>query len=168
MYWLDIYFFRDAEAKPLAAALQSERWAAARCVQTDAELALVLQRPRFSSNPAERERLLECLRTWQARVTLVSLGAQAPLHCRDSHDQKFLDLAYAAPASALLTKDKGLLAVHRAAQRVGLMILTPRQFADRLLALDERLESAEGLVPLLRNPLQVAARLGQTPRLKSP
>ena len=130
--WLDIHFFREPEAQSLAAALESPHWAAARCEQTDAELAAVLQRPRFCSSPAERSEMLEHLRSWQARTSLVRLKAQAPWRCRDPNDQKFLDLAIAARASVLLTKDKALLAVHRSARRDGLMILTPREFAERL------------------------------------
>ena len=129
--WLDIHFFRDATSQSLAAALESGRWGAARCEQTDAELAIVLQRPPFGSDPIERIRLLECLRRWQQRTPLVAAGAPAPWRCRDPHDQKFLDLAVAARASVLLTKDKALLAVNRSAGRAGLTILTPQQFAER-------------------------------------
>ncbi len=129
--WLDIHFFRDPASQSLAAALESSRWVAARCRQTDAELRLVLRRPQFHSNRADRSRLLECLRRWRAQTPLFLLHAQAPWRCRDPHDQKFLDLALAARASVLLTKDKALLAVHRSAGRHGLMILTPRQFTER-------------------------------------
>lgn len=129
--WLDIHFFRDAASQSLAAALESPLWGTARCEQTDAELSIVLQRPAFASDPAERTRLLECLRRWQQRTRLVAVCAPAPWRCRDPHDQKFLDLALAAGASVLLTKDKALLAVHRSARRDGLMILTPQQFTAR-------------------------------------
>jgi putative PIN family toxin of toxin-antitoxin system len=166
--WLDIHHFRDPQSEPLAAALQSPHWMAARCEQTDAELALVLQRPRFSSDPAERLRLLECLRSWQARTVLLSLGASAPTRCRDPHDQKFLDLAHAARACVLLTKDKALLALKRSALRHGLMIVTPRQFADELLPFDERLRPVERPVPLVRDPIQVSPGFGQAPGLQLP
>ena len=130
--WLDIYCFGDPVSRSLAAVLESARWTAARCEQTDAELAAVLQRERFSPTSAERFRWMECMRRWQTNTPLYSLREQAPYRCRDPHDQKFLDLALAARASALLTKDKALLAVRRSAIRYGLMILTPQQFMDRL------------------------------------
>jgi putative PIN family toxin of toxin-antitoxin system len=130
--WLDVHFFRDPDALRLAAALESRDFGTARCEQTDAELAAVLRRPRFDSGPAERSRLLECVRLWQARTPLFVVRAQAPWRCRDPHDQKFLDLASAACALVLLTKDKALLAVQRSARRDGLMILTPRQFATMM------------------------------------
>ncbi len=129
--WLDIHFFRDTACQSLATALDSSYWRAARCEQTDAELAIVLQRPPFGSDPTERIRLLECLRHWQQRTPLVAVCEPAPWRCRDPHDQKFLDLALAARASVLLTKDKALLAVHRTAHHDGLTILTPQQFHQR-------------------------------------
>jgi predicted nucleic acid-binding protein len=142
--WLDIHFFRDPQAKPLAVALESPHWATARCEQTDAELSLVLTRPPFGADPTERLRLLDCAQRWRARSLVFWLDAQAPYRCRDPHDQKFLDLAHVAQASLLLTKDKALLSVQRSARQHGLTILTPRQFA-RLLPLLERAEPAEHL-----------------------
>ena len=135
--WLDIHFFRDTASQSLATALESQHWGAARCEQTDAELAIVLQRPPFASDPTERIRLLQCLRRWQQRTLLVAVCAAAPWRCRDPHDQKFLDLARAAGASVLLTKDKELLAVHRSARQDGLMILTPQQFTERFCELGQ-------------------------------
>ena len=129
--WLDLFFFRDIESQSLAAALESPHWVAARCEQTDAELATVVQRPRFGSSPAESARLIECLRNWQARTLLLPLDAQAPCRCRDPDDQKFLDLAFAAGAAVLLTKDKALLSLSRESRHFGLAILTPRQFGRR-------------------------------------
>jgi predicted nucleic acid-binding protein len=143
--WLDIHYFRDPEAVPLAHALEALHWGTARCEQTDAELSLVLARPPFGADPAERLRLIDCLQNWQARSQLFSLDAQAPYRCRDPHDQKFLDLAHVAQASLLLTKDKALLSVQRSARQHGLTLLTPRQFAT-LLPLPERTEPAEHIV----------------------
>lgn len=129
--WLDIHYFLDRDSQSLAAALGSPGWVAARCKQTDAELGIVLRRPRFSPGPAERSRLRACLRQWQARTVLFALNGQAPCRCRDPDDQKFLDLAYSARAAVLLTKDKALLALTRKARRFGVAILTPREFASR-------------------------------------
>ena len=129
--WLDLFLFCDPASGPLARALAGPGWTAARCAQTDAELEAVLQRPRFSSSPEARLHWQARLARWQARVPLFRLGAQAPWICRDRDDQKFLDLAFATGAAALLTKDKALLAVNRQACRDGLSILTPNQFAGR-------------------------------------
>jgi putative PIN family toxin of toxin-antitoxin system len=129
--WLDLYYFHDFESLPLASALQSPRWAAVRCRETDAELRAVLRRPRFCSSPGESGRMREHLRAWQARARLVALRPQSACSCRDPDDQKYLDLALTAGAAVLLTKDKALLALSRRTRRLGLEILTPRQFGSR-------------------------------------
>jgi putative PIN family toxin of toxin-antitoxin system len=129
--WLDIHYFLDPESRSLGAALGSPHWVVARCQQTDAELAAVLRRPRFSPGPAERSHLRACLRRWQAAARLVALSGQAPCRCRDPDDQKFLDLAWSAQAAVLVTKDKALLALRRKARSFGLAILTPREFEGR-------------------------------------
>jgi putative PIN family toxin of toxin-antitoxin system len=132
--WLDIHFFLDRDCQSVAAALASKGWIAARCEQTDAELAAVLRRPRFSPGPAERSRLHACLHQWQAGARLFAVSGQAPCRCRDPDDQKFLDLAWSAQAAVLLTKDRALLALARQARRFGLAILAPREFARRFAA----------------------------------
>lgn len=132
--WLDLHYFVDRDSQPLASALDSADWVAARCVQTDAELAAVLDRAPFCTSAAERARLSECLRQWQARAALAVLEISAPCRCRDRHDQKFLDLAFSARADALVTKDKALLALARTAGPLGLAIVTPREFESRFLS----------------------------------
>ena len=129
--WLDLYFFCDHDSQSLAAALASSQWVAARCERTDAELAAVVQRPRFSSSPTERSRLLGHVQRWQAGAACFDADGGARLRCRDPDDQKFLDLAFAARAAVLVTKDKALLSLDRKARRLGLAILTPRDFGGR-------------------------------------
>ncbi len=129
--WLDLFFFRDPGSHALEVILDSPLWAVARCEQTDAELSAVLQRPQFSSSAAERSRMLDSVRAWQARTSLFALLAQAPCRCRDPHDQKFVDLAFSARADVLLTKDKALLALDRKTRGLGVQILSPREFGQR-------------------------------------
>lgn len=45
--------------------------------------------------------------------------------CRDPDDQKFLELAQAAKAGLLVTKDKALLALAKKADRFGFRIAAP-------------------------------------------
>jgi len=53
-------------------------------------------------------------------------GAAARLHCTDADDQKFIDLAIAAGAHTLVTRDKALLKLARKAlARHGLRVCRP-------------------------------------------
>jgi len=58
-------------------------------------------------------------------------GAGGRLHCTDPDDQKFIDLAIAARAGALVTRDKALLKLaRRARERHGLWICTPSAWTN--------------------------------------
>jgi uncharacterized protein len=125
--WLDLFFFQDPQALPLACSLQDAgRLDPVRCLQTDAEIEAVLGRPRFAS-----ARLSDSLERWRARARPAVLRGPAPWRCTDFDDQKFLDLAFATGAALLLTKDKALLALNRRTERDGLSILTPLLFGRR-------------------------------------
>ena len=68
--------------------------------------------------------------TWtrhgRAVDTPVPLGAADRLHCTDPDDQKFIDLAIAARAHTLVTRDKALLKLARKAlARHGLRVCRP-------------------------------------------
>jgi predicted nucleic acid-binding protein len=52
--------------------------------------------------------------------------------CRDRDDQKFLELAFAAKASVLLTRDKALLRLAgRTRRRCGFDIVAPRDWSPQ-------------------------------------
>jgi uncharacterized protein len=60
-------------------------------------------------------------------------GAAARLHCTDADDQKFIDLAIAASAHTLVTRDKALLRLARKAlERHGVRICTPQAWSAEL------------------------------------
>ena len=61
------------------------------------------------------------------------LGADARLHCTDPDDQKFIDLAIAAGAHTLVTRDKALLKLGRKAlARHGLRVCRPEAWTAGL------------------------------------
>ena len=131
---LDCWVFDDPDARPLKAALASRHVVAVRSAETDAELDDVLARPRFGLDAVARRAILE---QWQAHATRVEVNGAAPVLCADPHDQKFLDLALAAQASALFTKDKALLATATHAMRHGVIVLTPRAARSVLFLEDD-------------------------------
>ncbi|HTT10815.1 MAG TPA: putative toxin-antitoxin system toxin component, PIN family [Burkholderiaceae bacterium] len=131
---LDCWVFDDPAARPLRAALERRDLRAVRSAETDAELDAVLARPRFGLDAEPRRRLLQ---HWQALAELTSVATAAPVRCADPADQKFLDLAYAAHAAVLFTKDKALLATAARARAARLKILPPRAAGSALLFEDD-------------------------------
>ena len=70
-----------------------------------------------------------------ARVveTPAELGAASRLHCTDADDQKFIDLAIAARAHTLVTRDKALLRLARKAlERHGVRVCRPEVWSAEL------------------------------------
>lgn len=131
---LDCWVFDDAAARPLKAALETAALRLMRSTATDAELEDVLVRPRFGLSADARRKLLA---HWESHATLVDVDAPAPIRCADPADQKFLDLAFAAHAQVLFTKDKALLATAARARARQLTILEPGAAASVLLLQDD-------------------------------
>jgi len=132
--FLDCWVFDDPAARVLRNALERAQVLAVRSAATDAELADVLARSRFRLAPAARDALLA---QWRSRVALIEVEVAAPLVCADPDDQKFLDLAIAAGASVLFTKDKALLATATRARAHDLRVVPPAA-AQSVLLLENR------------------------------
>ncbi|MGB9130434.1 MAG: PIN domain-containing protein [Thiobacillus sp.] len=123
---LDLLHFDDATARPLRLALEDGR---VRCVVTDATLAewrRVLAYPEFALDPIQQAALFA--RYQALAVKADSAGADVglpPTHyglkpvwsrmprCSDSDDQKFIELAAAAEAQGLVSKDRAVLKLRR-------------------------------------------------------
>lgn len=87
------------------------------------ELIEVLERPKLArmTNPADRDRFVSlCLAKFQ-QVT----PTETITDCRDPKDNKFLELAVAGGASAIITGDQDLLALHPFRE---IQILAPADF----------------------------------------
>jgi len=129
--WIDILVFDDPVARPIAVALEDGRLQAvidARCL---AELTYVLDYPQFAPRAIDKTlalarvtRLTQCIDTEQ-----VAASATLPLplpKCKDRDDQKFLELAHAAGAAWLVSKDRALLKLaRRTARDFGFQIGVP-------------------------------------------
>jgi putative PIN family toxin of toxin-antitoxin system len=125
---LDLWLFDDPSVLPLRTALESGRMQVLRSADIDAEFAEVIRRPQFGLDEATCVRTLAAWRR-RAQAFVVEPGL-APLACTDPDDQKFLDLAFAAGADLLLTRDKALLKLARKAASAGLQIRRPAAMAD--------------------------------------
>jgi len=123
--WLDWLVFADPCMAPIRAAHAAGRATIFIDEPCAAELAEVLTRPlgRRPVDPAAA--MAECRRISKFIQNSVP-GADLP-KCRDPDDQKFLELAAAARADILLTKDAALLELAR--RKPPFKILTPQNFS---------------------------------------
>jgi putative PIN family toxin of toxin-antitoxin system len=131
---LALWIFSDPSVATLRTALDRGMLHPVRSAATDAELREVLARPALFSIPPDRQAVL--LATWETTAALVDAGTPAPFRCRDPLDQKFLELAVAADARWLVTRDKALLKLRRKARPLSLSIVTPVAFVDAWLPPD--------------------------------
>ncbi len=103
-----------------------EAWAAGRIVplvsaETVAELVRVLAYPKLKLSEEETKNALAHYMEHAEAVREAGASVRVP-ECRDPDDRKFLQLAYAAKADALVTGDADLLAL---AGKSRIPILTP-------------------------------------------
>ena len=93
---------------------------------TIGELDAVLQRPKFGRYFTERQRL-EFLTAFIHQADLVEVTEVIAV-CRDSKDDKFLELAVSGNASHMISGDTDLLELHPFR---GIQIVTPLSFLER-------------------------------------
>jgi len=119
---LDLFVFRDPACERLRDALQQGRVVAVVDEPCRAEWLAVLEYPQFGLTDAARE---QAAAAFDLAVTLLPEAAMTPRpevklpRCADPDDQKFLELALAAGAQCLLSKDKALLQLARRTAREG-------------------------------------------------
>jgi putative PIN family toxin of toxin-antitoxin system len=91
--------------------------------EVDAEIAGVLERPRFAAavSAARRARILDVLRSGAVWFS----PAERVADCRDKKDVKYLELALAAGAWAIVSGDADLLVLH---PWHGVRILRPAEY----------------------------------------
>lgn len=119
---LDLFVFRDAACAHLRLALQQGRALAVVDEPCRAEWLAVLAYPQFALGQEARR---QAMAAFDQAVSLLPPTALAPRsdiklpRCADPDDQKFLELALAAGAHCLLSKDKALLQLARRTAREG-------------------------------------------------
>ena len=117
--WLDWLAFDDPAVAPLKVAVAEERAEVYMDAACEAELERVLGYPIAKQVPEpalQAARLAEARRIAKRPARGLDETRRASLpRCRDRDDQKFLELAAAAQAHALVTKDRALLELARRA-----------------------------------------------------
>ena len=125
---LDLFVFRDPAVARLARALAEGAVEAVTDAACRDEWRRVLAYPQLALDEAARQAALDEHDRWIRLATEASnapAGIRLP-RCADPDDQKFLELALAAGAAWLLSKDKEVLRLGRRTARDGLFaIATP-------------------------------------------
>jgi predicted nucleic acid-binding protein len=123
---LDWLLFGDPGMAVLAEALTAGRvrWIATAAMRV--EFDNVLRRGLGDAWSADAGRIDDHWLRWCHQAEAPS--TPAPWRCSDPDDQKFLDLAMAVGVRWLVTRDKALLRLRRAAAQRGLSIVTPPQW----------------------------------------
>lgn len=127
--WVDIVVFDDPLARPIRAALVAGQLDAVISPSCREELRRVLAYPQFVRFAVDIDAVL----AWVDSVTRVlePVAGNAPRlpRCSDADDQKFLELAQAARARYLVSKDKAVLKLRRRmAQVAGVAVMKPADF----------------------------------------
>jgi putative PIN family toxin of toxin-antitoxin system len=124
--WLDWLVFDDPSVGPIRDAQAAGRIEIVIDEACEAELQRVLAYD-LGKHSLEPDAQAECIARCRALAKRVEPGAAEGLpKCSDMDDQKFLELALAANADLLLTKDKALLELARRERRF--RILTPQEW----------------------------------------
>lgn len=118
---LDLFVFRDPRWAVLEATLRAGAVVAVTRADCRDEWRRVLRYPQFA---LDEDGWVRACAAFDALIACVAVAAPAqpapPLpRCADPDDQKFLELAWETGASALITKDKALLALRRKLARLG-------------------------------------------------
>jgi len=129
---LDWLLFNDPRSVPVVAAIvqRQVRWIATRAMRE--ELATVLRRGLAATRGADVSSVLDA---WDAHAEPCDAPAHCAgpiqLRCSDPDDQVFIDLAHAAGARWLLSRDRAVLRLTRSAATLGLVIAKPEDWSGR-------------------------------------
>ena len=139
--WIDILVFDDPHTRPIRAAHESgalEALIDARCL---AELTYVLDYPQFAKRGIDKAAAVATVTRLthlvapttpepvQAQTVTPAENVRPLPKCKDRDDQKFLELAYAAKADWLVSKDRAVLKLaRRIARDFGFQIAQPAPF----------------------------------------
>ena len=132
---MECFFWKDGKAMPLKAAIESGRIRLAASRDAFLELAGVLSRPQFGLSEEAVEAILRHTAQFSdfASPELLEIAAEGiSVRCRDPEDQKFLTLAGAAKARALVTRDRLLFKATKKMRRAGIEPASPESLPEIL------------------------------------
>lgn len=136
--WVDLLVFRDPRVEAIRTALEDGAIQALIRADCREELRRVLEYPQFVRFAVDNSAALAMV---DRLTTCVPLPAPAEAEeirlprCRDTDDQKFLELAHHAQAACLVSKDKAVLKMRSRMRRTsGVDIMLPAAFAPWLAA----------------------------------
>jgi predicted nucleic acid-binding protein len=129
---LDWLLFGDPSAAELSAAITQRRvrWVATALMRS--EFAAVLRRGLAAAHDVDPD---AALAAWDIHVDHCdhpqALPDSVALRCTDADDQMFLDLAHAAGARWLVSRDRAVLRLARRAAAHGIAIMAPERWSAR-------------------------------------
>lgn len=136
--WVDLLVFRDPHVEPIRAALAAGKIAPVIRADCREELRRVLAYPQFAHFNVDIPAALaevDRLTTLEPFPEPEQVDAIRLPKCRDTDDQKFIELAHHARAVLLVSKDKAVLKLKGRLRRTsGVEVLTPPAFANWLAA----------------------------------
>lgn len=136
--WIDLLVFQDPHVQPIRAALESGAIAALIRADCREELRRVLAYPQFARFAVDIDTALDTVDGLTARIEPPSpaeFDAIRLPRCRDTDDQKFIELAHFAQAACLVSKDRAVLKLRgRLRRSSGVEVLAPPAFAPWLAA----------------------------------
>jgi putative PIN family toxin of toxin-antitoxin system len=137
--WVDLLVFGDPHCTPIRAALEAGTIAPVIRADCREELRRVLAYPQFARFAVDIDAALAVVDRFS---TLEPLPAQEDAdairlpRCKDTDDQKFVELAHFSRAACLVSKDKAVLKLRSRLRRSsGVEVMTPPAFGQWLAAL---------------------------------
>ncbi len=126
---LDLFVFHDALSADLLKAIEEHNLIAITREDCRCEWLRVLDYPKLALDDTEKTRSRQAFDRYIRIIDPEKRDYRTLPVCRDKDDQKFMELAYDAHASCLITKDKALLKLAGKNRKNGYFaIITPDQW----------------------------------------
>ncbi|QQX85420.1 PIN domain-containing protein [Cupriavidus necator] len=137
--WVDLLVFRDPHVEPIRTALEAGTIAPVIRADCREELRRVLAYPQFARFDVDIDTALatvDRLSSLETAPPQADYDAISLPRCKDTDDQKFVELAHFAGAACLVSKDKAVLKLRTRLRRSsGVEVMTPPAFGAWLAAL---------------------------------